>query len=210
MARLAAGDRAAIFTLATVHGGRIAGVVRQHLRACGVSTVSRDDLDGLVLDACLEIAEVAGAWRPGGALPWRWAEHRIRLLVARWVGVHADPIDLHDGSVLHVVEPPAPAPTTEAPLAETFAKLVRDVPDVALFRQAALAGGVDDAQLLLVLDYRIQQNQGDRAPAETLAPRYGVSTQTLRKRVSRASQRIRSTVEAEPRFAPLAEYVLVA
>ena len=54
MSRLAAGDTAAIFTLAEHHGHRVAGVVRRQLRVCGVDVVGADDLQSLVLDACME------------------------------------------------------------------------------------------------------------------------------------------------------------
>ena len=63
MARLAEGDPAAVFTLAEHHGGRIANVVRRHLRTCGVEVVSADDVRALVLDACMELAAVAPACR---------------------------------------------------------------------------------------------------------------------------------------------------
>lgn len=208
MARLVAGDTAAVFTLAEHHGHRIAGVIRRQLARCGAATIAADELQSLVLDACMELREVAGAWRPGGALPWWWAEGRIRSLVNAWVGVHADSIDDHwidvddDGY--------DPAPSVEDSVAATFARLVEEVPLVGLVAEAAAAARVDDVSLVCMLDYCIQQDQGDPSPAHTLAERYGVSPETLRQRICRGRRRLRRVVETDPRFAALADFELVA
>lgn len=207
MARLAEGDRAAVFTLAEHHGGRIAHVVRRQLRACGVDAVSPDDLGSLVLDACMELAAVAPAWRPDGALPWWWAAGRIQGLVARWVGVHADALD--DQAVEAGAEAPA-APSREDSIADTFARLVERDPLVRLVAEAAEVARVDDVALVCLLDYRIQQDQGDPSPAHTLAPRYGVTPEALRQRISRGRRRLREVVRTDPRFAALADFELVA
>lgn len=208
MARLVAGDTAAVFTLVEHHGHRVAGVVRRQLRRCGVDEVAKDDLQSLVLDAAMELLQVAPAWKPGGALPWWWAEGRIRAVVNGWVGVHADNLDDHvesieDGEVFH-------AATEEDEIAETFARLVDEVPLVGLVAEAAREARIDELILLCLLDYRVQQDQGDPSPAHTLAPRYGVSPDALRQRVSRGRKRLRAVVDTDPRFAPIADFVLVA
>lgn len=208
MARLAAGDTAAVFTLSEHHGHRVAGVVRRQLRRCGFHDVSREDLQSLVIDACMELLAVAPAWRPGGALPWWWAEGRIRSLVNRWVGVHADPLDDHWSDSDSGGEPVAAC--TEASIAETFARLVDEHPLVGLVAEAARAARLDDTVLVCLLDYRIQQDQGDPSPAHTLADRYGVSPDALRQRVSRGRRRLRRVVDTDPRFAPLVDFELVA
>ncbi len=208
MARLVAGDTAAVFTLFEHHGHRVAGVIRRQLRRCGVDDVAVEDLQSLVLDACMELLQVAASWRPGGALPWWWAEGRIRAVVNGWVGVHADDLDDHlasieDHEVFH-------AATEEREIADTFARLVDDVPLVALVAEAARAAKIDDLILCCLLDYQVQQDQGDPSPAHTLAPRYGVSPDALRQRVSRGRKRLRAVVDDDPRFAPLADFALVA
>ena len=208
MARLAAGDDAAIFVLAEHHGHRVAGVTRRQLARCGIDRVDPDELQSLVIDACIELRAVAQAWRPGGALPWWWAEGRIRAVVNGWVGVHADNLDDHvesveDGEVFH-------AATEEDEIAETFARLVDEVPLVGLVAEAAREARIDELILLCLLDYRVQQDQGDPSPAHTLAPRYGVSPDALRQRVSRGRKRLRAVVDTDPRFAPIADFVLVA
>lgn len=208
MARLVAGDTAAVFTLFEHHGHRVAGVIRRQLRRCGVDDVAVEDLQSLVLDACMELLQVAASWRPGGALPWWWAEGRIRAVVNGWVGVHADNLDDHveaieDGEAFH-------AASDEAEIAETFARLVDEVPLVGLVAEAAREARIDELILLCLLDYRVQQDQGDPSPAHTLAPRYGVTPDALRQRVSRGRKRLRAVVDTDPRFAPIADFVLVA
>ena len=67
---------------------------RAHLAELGVHDVERDEVDDLVLDVCLMLADVAAAWRAdGGASPWQWAWHRVRGVVSGWVGQHADTLD---------------------------------------------------------------------------------------------------------------------
>ena len=209
MARLVAGDTAAVFVLAEHHGHRIAGVVRRQLRRCGVDTVGPDDLRSLVLDACMELREVAGAGRPGGALPWWWAEGRIRSLVNGWVGVHADPIDDHWREVDDDAAA-RPAPSREDSVAATFARLVEEVPLVGMVAEAAEAARVDDVSLMCLLDYCIQQDQGDPSPAHTLSERYGISPEALRQRICRGRRRLRHVVATDPRFSALNDFELVA
>src|ERR1700694_4608950 len=93
MSRLAAGDRAAIFTLYAEFGAVIAGVLRRELARLGRYGVEADDLDGLVIDACLEVASLARSWDPArGAAPWTWAHRRLTRLASGYVGIHADPL----------------------------------------------------------------------------------------------------------------------
>lgn len=208
MSRLSAGDTAAIFTLAEHHGHRVAGVIRRQLRTCGVDSVGADDLQSLVLDACMELHAVAPAWRPGGALPWWWAEGRIRGVVNRWVGVHADPLDEHRPQAEREAEPAAPS--TEDSLADAFARLVAEDPRVRLVAEAARAARVDDVALVCLLDYQVQQVQGDPSPAHTLAARYGTTPDAMRQRICRGRNRLRQVVATDPRFAALADLELVA
>ncbi|MDZ7675344.1 MAG: hypothetical protein U5K30_09785 [Acidimicrobiales bacterium] len=208
MARLVDGDTAAVFTLYEHHGHRVAGVVRRQLRRCGLDRIAPEDLRSLVLDACMELLTVAPSWRPGGALPWWWAEGRIRAVVNGWVGVYADSIDDH-GQSAEETDPYHP-PADEDTVAETFARLVDEVPLVGLVAEAAREARIDQTILLCLLDYAIQQDQGDPSPAHTLAPRYGVSPDALRQRVSRSRKRLRAVVADDPRFAPLVDFALVA
>jgi DNA-directed RNA polymerase specialized sigma24 family protein len=100
MSRLADGDEAAVVTLYEQFGDRVAGTVRAVLRSRGLRLV-HDEVGGLVFDACLAIAAVAGAWSPeGGALPWTWARRRVERCVDRLLGQRTVPLDEH----LHLVE----------------------------------------------------------------------------------------------------------
>lgn len=206
MARMAAGDTDAMFELADHHGGRIAGEVRRQLRVCGVERIAPEDLDGLVLDACMALFDVAGAWRSGGAQPWTWAKDRIRGAVRVWVGVHADSLD--NAARGDVADAP-PLSTVDEAVEATFARLIEEVPLVGLVAEAAAAAQMPEPALYCLLEYGIQQSTGDPSPAHTLAPRYGVSPQTLRKRVSRDRRRLRAVVSSVPRYAAISTMALV-
>src|SRR5688500_8442742 len=88
MARLADGDEAYAVTLAKEWQEPIARLVRTLLREMGRRDLAhnRDEVAGLVLDACFVIADRAGGWRPGAAPPWVWARFAIRAEVARSIG----------------------------------------------------------------------------------------------------------------------------
>src|SRR5580704_511017 len=74
MAGLARGDLQAIFAFHAEFGSTLAGVLRRELARLGRHEIPPEDLDGLILDACLELAGIAGAWQPErGAAPWTWA-----------------------------------------------------------------------------------------------------------------------------------------
>ena len=63
MAGLAQGDLQALFAFHAEFGTTLAGVLRRELARLGRHEVPPEDLDGLVLDACMELAEIAGSWR---------------------------------------------------------------------------------------------------------------------------------------------------
>lgn len=209
MSRIASGDRAAVFTLAEFHGHRVAATVRRQLRRCGVERIAPEDLHGLVLDACIALIDVAGAWRPGGAAPWNWAEGRVLNVVAGWVGLHADALDEHERvRAERAVE--QPASVLDEAVSETLARLVAEEPIVGLLMEACSEVRVDEPALCCMLEYRIQQDQGDPSPAHTLAERYGCTPEALRQRVSRNRRRLRRLAADDPRFAAVADLVLVA
>lgn len=208
MARLAAGDRAAIFTLNVHHGHRIVGVIRRHLHHIGFGPVAGEDLNDLVLDSCIALADVAGAWRPGGAAPWNWAEHRIRNIVNGWVGVYADSID--DDRARQLIDEGLTAACDEPDLDVTYRALVESTPIVSKVHAAARSARLDDDQFLLMVEYRIHQRQGDPSPARTLAARHGVTPEVVRQRVSRSRRRLRAVITSDPQFADIADLDLVA
>lgn len=208
MARLASGDRSAAFTLSEHYGNRVLSVVRRQLNHLNYGPVDGGDLRALVLDACMALAEVAGAWRPGGATPWNWAEGRIRAVVNSWVGVHTSTLD--DDRAREIADDACAAACHEPDLDAMFARLAHETPIVSLVRDAAREARVDDAAFLLVVNYRIHQDQGDPSPAHTLAAQHGLTPETVRQRVSRTRKRMRAVIETDERFAELADLAMVA
>ncbi len=206
MARLAAGDRTASCALALEFSGPIGGAVRHHLRDVGVADIERDELDGLVMDVCLMLGEVAAAWRPdGGALPWHWAWHRVRAIVSRWVGQHADGfID-----VLAEEADPAPAVGDEPDVLALFESMARRLPEVALVREglASVASPRDQA---IVLEVGVQVVMGDPSPAVTVATLRDLRPEAVRQVLSRTRRRLRALADEDERFAPLADLPLAA
>ncbi len=206
MARLAAGDRSVACVLALEFSGPIGATVRAHLGDLGVVDVERDELDGLVIDVCLMLADVAGAWRPdGGASPWHWARHRVRTLVASWVGQHADPLD----DALLEAEGLPPAPGDEPDLGEVLDQLAAQLPLVALVREGlrTVASPRDRA---LLLEVGVQGVLGDPSPAVTVAALHDMTPEAVRQVLSRARRRLRRLAADDERFAPLADLPLAA
>jgi hypothetical protein len=206
MARLADGDGRAACVLALEFSGPIGAAVRAHLADLGVRDVERDELDSLVVDVCIMLADVAGAWRPdGGAAPWQWAYHRVRRVVSRFVGQHAEVLD--DGTA----DLPAPpvAPGDEPDLTELLEGLAAEWPLVALVREGLEAvATARDRQILL--EVGVQTALGDPSPAVTVAAIRGMTPAAVRKAVSRTRGRLRSLADRDPRFAPLADLPLAA
>jgi len=212
MARMAAGERQAIFDLYGEFGARLAAVMRRHLAAVGVSGATRDDLDGLVIEACLELASCAGAWRPdGGALPWTWAANRLRAVAARFVGVHADELDAAAlDEVAGASSPPAPvAAHDEGSAFEVLAQAGAAHPMAALLLDAlSLVGSPRDQAI--VLELRLQTALGDPSPSHTVGAGLDTSPDAVRQVGSRMRRRLRELAASDERFAPLADLPLVA
>lgn len=207
MARLADGDGTAIVELIAFHGHRIAGVLRRHLGFAGIPHLPRDEMDGLIVDACLELQTVAGSWRPGGALPWWWAERRLAGVVHRWIGMFAEHLE---DDVEPLPDPVPAAACAEESVDAVLRRLLATEPALEVLSQAAAAARVDDDALVCILDYAMQQDQGDPSPSATLAPRYGVAPDALRQRVSRTRRRLRAAVDDDPALHPLRDGSVVA
>jgi hypothetical protein len=206
MARLADGDSTAAFSLAMEFSGAIGAAVRSHLADLGVHDVDREELDGLVLDVCLMLSEVAGSWRAdGGASPWQWAYHRVRSVVGGWVGQHADALD----DALLEVEAGPDALGHEPDVEALFEHLAQAVPAVAVVREglAAIASTRDRA---ILLEVGVQSVLGDPSPAVTVAADRGMSPEAVRQVVSRTRRRLRLLAQDDERFAALAELPLAA
>jgi hypothetical protein len=206
MGRLAAGDGTAAFSLALEFSSSIGAAVRDHLAELGVHDPDREEVDELVLDVCVMLADVAGAWRAdGGASPWQWAWHRVRNVVSGWVGQHADALD--DALLEH--EAPPEAPAAEEDLRLVFDRLAAILPAVALVREGlASVASARDREILL--EVGVQAVLGDPSPAVTVAADRGMSPEAVRQAVSRTRRRLRHLAQEDERFAALADLPLAA
>lgn len=225
MAAVAAGDQPAIWALRTTADGPVRSRVRGELRRLGVR-YEAEDLDAIVTDAVLAIAEIAAAWRPGGAPPWAWAHHRVVGAVHRFVGTFADSIEaLGDGDTgggldwlaAHAMSTGPGSPDGAVPVGASAA-VVDPAAAVASGRAALralatsrpLAGLLDDALAegasprdaaiwLAMAEERAAQN---RHPAVTVGARFGMRPDAVRQVVHRLWRRLDSAT-AEDRFADL-------
>ena len=217
MRRLAAGDEAAVVTLYERFGAPIAAAVQVVARARRWR-LGADDVDGIVFEVCDEIARVAGGWSPdGGALPWVWARHRVANVVDRVLGQWAVPLD----DVADLAERAAPAEALHAAAAAVPAA----VDDSFVAALARLGPSHDSARLLaealerasisprdreLMLEYAYEQHSGNRSPATTVAPGFGMNEVAVRQAARRSRERIRGLAARDERFAPLAALPLLA
>lgn len=207
MQALAAGDRAATFDLYAEFGGPIRATVRRLLRRLGLDAVGQEELDGLVIDACLELQACAGAWDPsGGAQPWIWAERRLRAVVSGWVGQHHDTLE-DRGEVLDLIVASSTARGDEPTVLELLDRL--DDPICILLREAleVVASGRDRA---ILLEVGLQRSLGDASPAATIGPHVGLRPDAVRQVLRRVRQRLAALAETEPRYAPIADLALLA
>jgi hypothetical protein len=207
MSAMAAGDRGATFDLYAEFGGPIRATVRRLLRRLGVDTAPLEDLDGLVIDSCLELQACAEAWEPeGGALPWVWAERRLLAVVSRWVGQHADTLE-DRGEVIERMVASGPGASSEPSVVEVLDRL-EDATCVLL--REALATVATDRDRLIILEVGLQRSLGDASPAVTIGPHVGLRPDAVRQVLRRVRQRLSALAASEPRFAPIVDLELLA
>jgi DNA-directed RNA polymerase specialized sigma24 family protein len=207
MAAMAAGDRGATFDLYAEFGGPIRATVRRLLRRLGVDAAPAEDLDGLVIDACLELQTCAEAWDPeGGAKPWVWAERRLLSVVSRWVGQHADTLE-DRGEVIERMVATGAGASSEPSAVEVLDRL--DHPVCLLLREALEAVATDRDRLIL-LEVGLQRSLGDASPAVTVGPFVGLRPDAVRQVLRRVRQRVSALAVREPRFEPLVDLALLA
>jgi hypothetical protein len=207
MSAMAAGDRGATFDLYAEFGGPIRATVRRLLRRLGVDAVPREDLDGLVIDACLELQGCAESWDPeGGALPWVWAERRLLVVVSRWVGQHADALE-DRGEVIERMVATTVGASSEPTAAEVLARL--DHPTCRLLREA-LEAVASDRDRTIVLEVGLQRSLGDQSPAVTIGPSVGLRPDAVRQVLRRIRVRLTALAEQDARYAPLVDLALLA
>ncbi|HET6951282.1 MAG TPA: hypothetical protein VFI47_12950 [Acidimicrobiales bacterium] len=212
MRRLAAGDEAAVVTLYERYGGRIAAAVRRIVARRPVR-LEPDEIDGLALEVCFELATVAGAWSPaGGALPWVWARHRVANTVDRVLGLAADPLDDSRIDEVDQRQPPA-APGRgpgDASLVETLARVAPDLESASLLAEALDRTRVSVRDRELLLEYAYEKHSGNASPAATVAPVFGMKEVAVRQAARRTRRRVLDLATSDEHFAPLAQLPLLA
>ncbi|HUQ62272.1 MAG TPA: hypothetical protein VM121_00780 [Acidimicrobiales bacterium] len=201
MDAMAAGDRAAVFVLYREFGGMIGAALRREIRAMGIEFVRPEELGDLVIDACFELNDCAGAWRPdGGALPWTWAARRLRQVVIRHIGVLADELD-HE-RLLHVSEAPPVSGAQEPEEVAVLAGLAA-LDDSCALLQKALAKVASARDRALLLELKVQASLGDPSPALTVANRNGMRPDAVRQAAKRTLDRLRRLAHTDEHFAGL-------
>jgi hypothetical protein len=204
MERMAAGDPAFLFTFARHFAPNVAAVVRRQLAEIGRRDIAADaaELDALVLDACHVIYTRAGGWRPGGALPWTWAERAIRAEVVRFVG-HRTTSDVE----CHL---PSSEPAPEGLLdVDDFRALAQRDPRVAMLADVvAQLGSVRDQRIFV--EYRLQKELGDPAPSHVVAREFGVTPANVRQIDHRMRRKLAALVAATPDYAALRDVRWIA
>jgi hypothetical protein len=214
MHRLAQGDEAAVVALYERFRGRIAGAVQQVAAARG-TPLRPDDLEGVVVEVCFELARVAGAWSPeGGALPWVWARHRVANVVDRELGQWTEPLD--DQQLAQAAELAAPAPETgvayarDAPIWPALERIAADHHGARLLRDALERSGISRRDRELWLEYVCEKAVGNPAPASTVGPVFAMRESTVRQAARRVRQRVRRLATTDERYAPLAGLPVLA
>lgn len=183
MARLAAGDRSAMWELHTLAEPWLRRIVRAEARRIDFRLGDDDVLD-LTLDSAIELGHLAGAWKPDGALPWVWARRRINALVHAHIGQLGRPLD---DEHLEVEVPASPPPVPEP--REVLRSLAeRHAGAKALHEQLTLVVSERDAGIWLGV--QIEKGGGNRSPAVTIAAETGLRPDAVRKVAQRVGERL--------------------
>jgi len=209
MEDMAAGDTAAVFSLYREFWGQLAGFMRRQLRRLGVEQVETEEVDGMVIDACVMLYDCGAAWTPeGGALPWNWADRRLAGVASRWVGQYADEFDAARTEVDSDTPTPLYEVDDEADL-DVLIRLAANHTGCALVLEAleAVASRRDQA---IVLELRSQSAAGDPSPALTVAANHNVSSDVVRQAACRVRGRLSRLAAENDRFADLADLAIVA
>jgi hypothetical protein len=203
MARLAAGDMAAMTTLQDRWGGAIKAALRRIARSRNVH-LQPDDVDELLVDAVLVLQEVAGSWSPeGGAMPWVWAGRRLANVVDRFLGQLGRSLDA--GTELHLAAEPMPTVACEeVDIEEVLARLAREgSPAGERYRQVedlqvALRSVASERDRRVFLEVAVQAASGDPSPANTVAEMFGLRPAAVRQIRCRVRRRLLGYVSDGP------------
>ena len=208
MTRMATKDRAAVVSLYQEFGPTIASVMRRILGHFHVERIDREDLDGLVIDACLALYDCAEAWRPdGGAQPWTWAERRLRALVATFIGLHTDVLEDERADTLAAAEA---AGLDEDPDELAVLDVLAATGDRARLLRDAFGRVASPRNQAITLEVKVQAAMGDPSPAVTVGRRRGMKPDAVRQVVKRTLDGLRQLAATDPTYAPLADLPFLA
>ncbi len=190
MALAASGVGTAAVLLYQEFGLQIARSLRRHLGDFGVRDINADDLHGLTMDACFVLYDHSRSWSPtGGALPWAWADRRLRQLVSAHIGQWSDPLDDE-----HLALPAAPMSASWSPDEPDELELLRVMAksrrDVAAYVVALDGAATSSRNKEVLVAYRLQASLGDLSPAVTIGRRFQMSPAAVRQVVKRTSDRL--------------------
>jgi hypothetical protein len=167
-----------------------------------------DEVDGVVIEVCMDLFERSGSWSPdGGAMPWVWAERRVANLVDRTLGQHADPIDVQ--RLDEVVAPPSVSPSGVEPEVLDVLRSIAGWRSECALLADALGSVATERDGRVFLEMGIQASLGDRSPAVTVGSLLGMRPDAVRQQHRRVKQRLQRLAASEARFAPLAHLALV-
>jgi hypothetical protein len=195
-----ADDVAKIVPFVQVHGDRLAGVVRHHLRQLNRRDLAadHDEVQGLVWEVALFLQQHAGAWQPGSALPWTWAKRGIAKRIADYIGHARADVDV---DVLDLTpDRPWAAGTTEVGLEDLGAD-----PVVDLLRRALDLIHCSERDRRVHVEYRRQSASGDRSPAHTVGALFDLSPANVRQIDRRVRAKLQALAGSDVRFAVLAD-----
>lgn len=183
MARIAGGEREAVWDLHALAEPALARLLRAEARRIDVR-IGDDDIYDLTLDAAVEVGRLARAWRPDGALPWVWARRRITSLVHQHVGTFARELDES-----HLdIETPALGTAVHDPRG-LLRRAARRHPSARQL-EARLSAAVTDRDAQIWLGVQLERAAGNRSPAVTVAADHGMRPDAVRKVVQRVAERL--------------------
>lgn len=205
MQRMAAGDTAAVWMLINEFDAELHGAVRHQLASLGRADLISDSdvVDGLVVEVALLLFG-SRAWRPGGALPWVWAEKAIRQLVNVAIGHRAASVDEQQtwGEELEDDRTPCVQDTGFDELAESNASVSK------LRAAISQVGSARDQQVHI--DYQMQRADGDPSPSHTVAHKHGLQAANVRQIDRRIRLKIQNLANSDDEFNELKDLPWVA
>ena len=205
MTLVAAGDRNAAFMLRVQFDRELKAAVRRAATDVGRKLPS-DEVEAVATDFCTWLVTHAGAWRPGGALPWRWAWSHLKASVRQnqgfWPVTAVEPVEGEAPAALLAV-------MDDEDLLDTVARLAADDQRVADLLFVLGAASAAPRDIALLLDLAEQSVAGDPSPSHTIAPRYGLSADAVRKRAQRMREKVHGYIAEHPEYASLAELPLL-